>query len=139
MAISSPETWGVPSAPSAGASATVDGERLTLAVVDPDPRLRTRLALQLGEDGDVVTYPEVAALAEYQAAARPLVVVFGPGLADGSGLADIERFTRAHEHTNVPGMGLGLPMAQTLLGAIGAVLSLDDPVDGIGTRMVIRL
>jgi len=71
-----------------------DGERLTLAVVDPDPRLRTRLALQLGEDGDVVTYPEVAALAEYQSGARPLVVVFGPGLADGPGLAEIERFTR---------------------------------------------
>jgi pilus assembly protein CpaE len=95
MAISTPEIWGVPSAPGVGSSPAVDGERLTLAVVDPDPRLRTRLALQLGEDGDVVTYPEVAALAEYQAAARPLVVVFGPGLADGSGLADIERFTRA--------------------------------------------
>ena len=72
-----------------------EGDRLTLAVVDPDPRLRTRLALQLGEDGDVVTYPEVAALAEYQAGARGLVVVFGPGLADGPGLAEIERFTRA--------------------------------------------
>jgi pilus assembly protein CpaE len=88
MAISTPETWG-PSGPAA------DAERLTLAVVDPDPRLRTRLALQLGEDGDVVTYPEVAALAEYQAGARRLVVVFGPGLADGPGLAEIERFTRA--------------------------------------------
>ncbi|HVW31546.1 MAG TPA: P-loop NTPase [Acidimicrobiia bacterium] len=71
-----------------------DGDRLTLAVVDPDPRLRTRLALQLGEDGDVVTYPEVAALAEYQTGARGLIVVFGPGLADARGLAEIERFTR---------------------------------------------
>jgi len=88
MAISTPDTWG-PTGPAA------DGERLTLAVVDPDPRLRTRLALQLGEDGDVLTYPEVAALAEYQAGARRLVVVFGPGLADGPGLAQIERFTRA--------------------------------------------
>src|SRR2546421_7558823 len=72
-----------------------DGEHRALAVVAPDPRLRTRLALQLGEDGEVVTYPEVAALAEYQSGARPLVVVFGPGLADGPGLAEIERFTRA--------------------------------------------
>jgi pilus assembly protein CpaE len=86
MAISTPDTWGAPLA---------DPDRLTLAVVDPDPRLRTRLALQLGEDGDVVTYPEVAALAEYQSGPRPLVVVFGPGLADGPGLAEIERFTRA--------------------------------------------
>ena len=44
---------------------------------------------------DVVTYSEVAALAEYQPPGRPLVVVFGPGLADGQGLAEIERFTRA--------------------------------------------
>src|SRR5882724_7612318 len=69
MAISTPDTWGALSAPSSNSAA--DGDRLTLAVVDPDPRLRTRLALQLGEDGDVVTYPEVA------------------------GLAEIERFTRA--------------------------------------------
>jgi hypothetical protein len=52
---------------------------LALAVVDPDPKLRTRLALQLGEDADVVTYSEVAALAEYQPAGRPMIVVFGPG------------------------------------------------------------
>ncbi|HET9773225.1 MAG TPA: P-loop NTPase [Acidimicrobiia bacterium] len=70
-------------------------EPFALAVVDPDPKLRTRLALQLGEDADVVTYSEVAALAEYQPPGRPLVVVFGPGLADGPGLAEIERFTRA--------------------------------------------
>jgi len=92
MAISSPDTWG----PSAGSGSPYGGEdRVGLAVVDPDPKLRTRLALQLGEDSDVVTYSEVAALAEYQMAARPLVVVFGPGLADGPGLAEIERFTRA--------------------------------------------
>jgi len=92
MAISTPDTWGGATSPM---PPTGDGDRLTLAVVDPDPRLRTRLALQLGEDGDVVTYPEVAALAEYQSGARPLVVVFGPGLADGPGLAEIETFTRA--------------------------------------------
>jgi pilus assembly protein CpaE len=66
-----------------------------LAVVDPDPKLRTRLALQMGEEADVVTYSEVAALAEYQPPGRQLVVIFGPGLADAPGLSDIERFTRA--------------------------------------------
>jgi pilus assembly protein CpaE len=66
-----------------------------LAVVDPDPKLRTRLALQLGEEAGVVTYSEVAALAEYQPPGRQLVVIFGPGLADAPGLAEIERFTRA--------------------------------------------
>jgi pilus assembly protein CpaE len=72
---------------------SVSGDVLALAVVDPDPKLRTRLALQLGEDSDVVTYSEVAALAEY-ASPGPLVVVFGPGLADETGLSEIERFTR---------------------------------------------
>src|SRR5437899_179826 len=71
MAISTPETWGVPSAPAP--SPAGDGERLTLAVVDPDPRLRTRLALQLGEDGDVVTSPDVPALA--RRSPRPVVLV----------------------------------------------------------------
>src|SRR5437763_14050644 len=93
MPIPTPERWAGPSVPAPNPAG--DGDRLTLAVVDPDPRLRTRLALQLGEDGDVVTYPEVAALAEYQSGAGGLVVVFGPGLADGPGLAEIERFTRA--------------------------------------------
>jgi len=92
VAISSPDTWGGPApvTPPPG-----DGDQVALAVVDPDPKLRTRLALQLGEDADVVTYSEVAALAEYASPARSLIAVFGPGLADGPGLAEIERFTRA--------------------------------------------
>jgi pilus assembly protein CpaE len=77
-------------------STSGSGERpYGLAVVDPDPKLRTRLALQLGEDADVITYSEVAALAEYQTTGRPIVVIFGPGLADAAGLAEVERFTRA--------------------------------------------
>src|SRR5581483_1451680 len=99
MAISTPDTWGGATSPM---PPTGDGDRLTLAVVDPDPRLRTRLALQLGEDGDVVTYPEVAALAEYQSGARPLVVVFGPGLADGPGLAGGRGDPRRHRAVDQP-------------------------------------
>ena len=75
-------------------SAPGDERPYALAVVDPDPKLRTRLALQLGEDADVMTYSEVAALAEYQPRGGPIVVVFGPGLADAAGLAEVERFTR---------------------------------------------
>ena len=77
-----------------GASGTVD-RPYVLAVVDPDPKLRTRLALQLGEKADVITYSEVAVLAEYQPIGHPIVVIFGPGLADAAGLAEVERFTRA--------------------------------------------
>ena len=49
-----------------------------------------------------------------------------------------ERFTRANENTTIPGMGIGLPMARTLLTASGAELTIEDPVDGVGARMVIR-
>ncbi|MBW8825074.1 MAG: GAF domain-containing protein [Acidobacteria bacterium] len=67
------------------------------------------------------------------------VVDDGPGIGPDERSHVFERFTRSQEHTTVPGMGLGLPMAQTLLGAVGAALTLDEPVDGMGTRMVIRL
>jgi pilus assembly protein CpaE len=69
---------------------------IVLAVVDPDPQVRTTLALQLGGPG-VVTYPdsEVESLAGYRPGPQPLVVIFGPGLADAAGLAKIESFTRA--------------------------------------------
>ena len=49
-----------------------------------------------------------------------------------------ERFTRSNQHTNVPGMGLGLPMARTLLSAAGADLVVEEPAAGVGTRMVVR-
>lgn len=93
MAISSHNLDGLTEVVAPGAP--TGGRPYTLAVVDPDPKLRTRLALQLGEDADVVTYSEVAALAEYQPPGRAMVVIFGPGLADDEGLAGVERFTRS--------------------------------------------
>jgi pilus assembly protein CpaE len=94
MAISSHNVDGLTEGGAASASGS-GGRPYGLAVVDPDPKLRTRLALQLGEDSDVITYSEVGALAEYQPMGRPMVVIFGPGLADTAGLAEVERFTRA--------------------------------------------
>jgi pilus assembly protein CpaE len=70
-------------------------ESFGLAVVDPDPRLRTRLAMQLGEQSAVSTFAEVGGLADGIPPGRPVVVVFGPGLADGPGLGEIERLTRS--------------------------------------------
>lgn len=68
---------------------------VVLAVVDPDPTVRTTMALQLGGPG-VVTYPdsEVESLAGYRPGPHPLVVIFGPGLTDAAGLAKVEYFTR---------------------------------------------
>lgn len=69
---------------------------IVIAVVDPDPKVRTTIALELGGPG-IVTYPdsEVDSLVGYQPGPQPLVVIFGPGLADAAGLAKIEHFTRA--------------------------------------------
>jgi signal transduction histidine kinase len=49
-----------------------------------------------------------------------------------------EQFTRANQDTTVAGMGIGLPMARTLLAASGADLTIEEPVDEVGTRLVVR-
>lgn len=66
------------------------------------------------------------------------VVDPGPGIPRDRRSHMFERFTRANEDTTVAGMGIGLPMARTLLAAAGAELSVEDPVEGHGTRMVAR-
>ena len=62
----------------------------------------------------------------------------GPGIPRNRRSHMFERFTRANEDTTVAGMGIGLPMARTLLAAAGADLTVEDPVEGPGTRMVAR-
>ncbi len=62
-------------------------------MVDPDPKLRARLALQLG-DASATTYADVSDAQHGLRAGRPAVVVFGPSLADPAGFAEIERLIR---------------------------------------------
>jgi pilus assembly protein CpaE len=88
-----------------------------LVVIDPDPKLRTRIALQLGDAVAVATYPETAALAEHQPPGRAVVVVFGPGLADAPGLAEIERLTRSR-----PEIGAILVAAELSTGLLQQAL-----------------
>jgi signal transduction histidine kinase len=64
------------------------------------------------------------------------VVDHGPGIRDDAKTKVFERFTRATEQTTVPGMGIGLPMARTLLAAIGADLVLAD-AEGGGAHMTV--
>jgi pilus assembly protein CpaE len=66
-----------------------------IAVVDPDPERRADLARQIADPDRVLTYPDVVALIGNQPTDRALVIVFGPGMADGSGLAEVERFIRS--------------------------------------------
>jgi len=66
------------------------------------------------------------------------VIDRGPGIPASQRSRVFERFARANEDTTIPGMGIGLPMARTLLAAAGADLTLHDNDDGVGTRMVVR-
>jgi two-component system sensor histidine kinase KdpD len=65
------------------------------------------------------------------------VVDHGPGIRADAKVKVFERFTRDTDKTTVPGMGVGLPMARTLLAAAGADLALEDS-EGGGSRMVVR-
>lgn len=65
-----------------------------VAVVDDDPKLRTRLAMQLGEAARAASFPSVEAMEERIAPGEPMVVVFGPTYATPFGLAAVERLTR---------------------------------------------
>ena len=58
------------------------------------------------------------------------VIDHGPGIRSDARMRVFERFTRDTDQTTVPGMGIGLPMARTLLAAIGADLSLQDSASG---------
>lgn len=70
-----------------------------LAVVDPDPIFCADVAGRLPAGTTPATYSGVAALVDGQPAGRPLLVIFGPGLADPAGLGEIERFTRSRPET----------------------------------------
>lgn len=62
----------------------------------------------------------------------------GPGIPAEHRSRVFEQFTRANADTTVAGMGIGLPMARTLLAAAGADLTIEEPADGVGTRLVLR-
>jgi len=62
--------------------------------VDDDPKLRTRLAMQLGEGVAVASFPSIEAMEEKFASGTPLVVVFGPSYADPAGLKAVQGLTR---------------------------------------------
>jgi putative methionine-R-sulfoxide reductase with GAF domain len=105
-----------------------------------DLRLETDPALLIRAVGFLVDNAlKYAGSCELRATDRIIEVIDrGPGISPDQRSRVFERFTRANENTTVPGMGIGLPMARTLLAAAGADLSLEEPEDGVGTRMVIR-
>ncbi|HEY2812988.1 MAG TPA: GAF domain-containing protein [Acidimicrobiales bacterium] len=62
----------------------------------------------------------------------------GPGIAPDVKASIFELFTRGRGITDVPGLGLGLPMARALAAAIGADLAVDDgPTRGTVVRLTL--
>jgi pilus assembly protein CpaE len=93
-------------------------ERYRVVAVEPDERYRTRLTIQLAGLAPA-PFESLEALLEQLDADDPTVVVFGPGLANDTGLAHAQRLTRSH-----PGVGivlfaeeLTLPLLQQALRA----------------------
>jgi pilus assembly protein CpaE len=62
-----------------------------VAVVDDDPKLRTRLVMQLGESARASAH---ASLSDVAGADEPTVLVVGPSFSEGSGLADVAALLR---------------------------------------------
>lgn len=67
----------------------------SVAVVDEDPKLRTRLAMQLGEAARAAAFPSLAAVDQKLMAGSSLVLVVGPSYGTPAALADVTRLTRA--------------------------------------------
>jgi pilus assembly protein CpaE len=65
-----------------------------VAVVDDDPKLRTRLAMQLGEGTAVASFPSIETMEDKFVAGTALVVVFGPSYADPAALKAVQGLTR---------------------------------------------
>lgn len=74
---------------------SVSAEPLPFAVVviDEDPRMRTRLAMQLGELAHAASYPTIASMLE-KSDGSPAVALFGPSFSAPAGLAQIGDLVR---------------------------------------------
>ena len=66
----------------------------SIAVVDDDPTMRARLAMELGDAAPTSSFPSIGAVEETLSSGGPVVVIFGPSYADAAGLQAIERLTR---------------------------------------------
>jgi pilus assembly protein CpaE len=76
------------------------GKRYTVVAVEPEGRMRNKLALQLGGLVEA-TYDSVDGALEHLAPDQPAVAVFGPGLANDTGLAHAQRLSRQRPEVGV--------------------------------------
>ncbi|HEV3225650.1 MAG TPA: GAF domain-containing protein [Acidimicrobiales bacterium] len=116
-----------------GAVATKAPDDLTLMI---DPELARR-ALGLLVD-NAVKYGDVAEVVVDENGTIE-VRDSGPGIADDVKESVFELFTRGRGTTDVPGLGLGLPMARTLITAMGGEMTIADrPGGGTVVRISLR-
>ena len=78
-----------------GALETIPGgpPRFDVAVVEPDPRQRMRLGTELA---GAAQFESIEELVEHLRARRPVVAVFGPGLAVPYGFQQVQRLVSAY-------------------------------------------
>ncbi len=91
-------------------------ERYRVVAVEPDERYRTRLTIQLAGLAPA-PLESLEALIEHLDDEQPTVVVFGPGLANDTGLAHAQRLTRSHPEVGIVLFAeeLTLPLLQQAL------------------------
>jgi len=105
-------------------------------VLTIDPEL-TRRALGLLVD-NAVKYGNEAVIVLHDGGTIDILDT-GPGIAPDVKASVFELFTRGRATTDVPGLGLGLPMARTLVAAMGGEMTIDDrPEGGTVVRIVLR-
>ncbi len=98
-------------------------QNLTLTI---DPELVKRLLGLLVDNA--LKYGGGARIKVADAGRTVEVADDGPGIGDDVKRSIFELFTRGRGTTDVPGLGLGLPMARALAAAVGAELAIDDGV-----------
>lgn len=72
-----------------------------VVVVDEDPKLRTRLAMQLGEIVHAAVFPSIEVMEEHVRVQKPTVLVGGPSLSTESGFEALTRYRRGRSDLEV--------------------------------------
>lgn len=71
---------------------------VTVAVVDEDPKTRTRLAVQLGERSHAGVFSSLESVVE-KTGNSPVVLVIGPSFATADGMAEVANIMRTRPNT----------------------------------------
>src|SRR5437763_4589816 len=72
----------------------------SVAVVDQDPRLRTMIAMQLGESVQASSFPNLEVVESRTAPSTPVVLVLGPSMATEEGLTAFAHIARGRVATS---------------------------------------